>query len=599
MRDLFGQPIVMRRGRRAAEYSGCEYCTMRDIPGVKKIKGLVRIKRRKAMCWAQNPGRTENARGLELVGPTGQFLWETLSQFDLERGDFDIQNVVRCWTIDENGVEHTPSKRELQCCSVYNEMALEKNAGSAAVHLILGEMAGSQLLGEAFARAKKNRTPVFWHEPWDAYVVLNYHPAYILRQGGKSAGGVYYEFRDRMKAVAVAIEHPGRWGYVKAQDYGAIYTAKDFERFAHDVLYPEAEAGRHVSVDIEDDDGKLLLIGFGWGYYDKASDWRSWRGGARAAVFYHPEADQSESRTKPLLNVVKEILADPKIRKTLQHGSYDASRVKIRGYDFDTQYAAYLKNPTLRTYGLEMQIMRNYQEFQDYKRIAAPYMPHLSKCPLDELVLYNCGDCDSTKRITERTKKHVSAPLVKLYVNVAFVIDKMEATGPWLDREAHARVVKTIKPIIERLRRKLQHIAGRPDFNPDSPPQIGWLVYKKLKVPILGDAGRSTEADVLATLATKYPKYAKPLNLVIRYRKLSKIEGTYCVGYKKSADLNNGELRTIWWLTGAATGRLRSGKSDEAEREGIVNLQNIHGSPILQNMLVSDPDWRRALGGGK
>jgi hypothetical protein len=40
---------------------------------------------------------------------------------------------------------------------------------------------------------------------------------------------------------------------------------------------------------------------------------------------------------------------------------------------------------------------------------------------------------------------------------------------------------------------------------------------------------------------------------------------------------------------------LRSGKGDKAEAEGVINFQNLHGNPLLKNLLVSDLDWRIAL----
>jgi len=60
--------------------------------------------------------------------------------------------------------------------------------------------------------------------------------------------------------------------------------------------------------------------------------------------------------------------------------------------------------------------------------------------------------------------------------------------------------------------------------------------------------------------------------------------------------MHGGELRTIWWLCGAATGRLRSGKSEKAEvEEGVMNFQNLARNVAMKNPLVSDVNWRLAL----
>jgi DNA polymerase I-like protein with 3'-5' exonuclease and polymerase domains len=72
---------------------------------------------------------------------------------------------------------------------------------------------------------------------------------------------------------------------------------------------------------------------------------------------------------------------------------------------------------------------------------------------------------------------------------------------------------------------------------------------------------------------------------------LSKKKGTYLDGYRKSAELHGGRLRTSWWLTGTVTGRLRSGGAKDKSK-GIVNLQNIHGAQEIECLLISDKRWR-------
>lgn len=47
--------------------------------------------------------------------------------------------------------------------------------------------------------------------------------------------------------------------------------------------------------------------------------------------------------------------------------------------------------------------------------------------------------------------------------------------------------------------------------------------------------------------------------------------------------------------TGTITGRMRSGGGKQGKQQGIINMQNLHGSPLLQNLLVSDAEWRDVL----
>jgi len=50
-------------------------------------------------------------------------------------------------------------------------------------------------------------------------------------------------------------------------------------------------------------------------------------------------------------------------------------------------------------------------------------------------------------------------------------------------------------------------------------------------------------------------------------------------------------------VTGTGTGRRRSGKKkgEKSVNKGVTNLQNVHGDRMLQNLLVSDKNWRRIL----
>ena len=618
MKNLFGEEVGRTRTRSASgprprktsESLGCETCPLNNVSGIRKLINLDRIKGRKIMVWAQGPGEQENKRGIELCGPSGDFLWTEFQAFGITREMCDIQNVTRCWpkTSDDG---HTPTKQELKCCSIYNPQAIDRNQGQAVVHLILGKVAGMQLLGRLYSKAKA----AIWYEPWGAYVVVADHPARILRSGGRKAGWLYFAFRDKLKATRAILDHPGRWGYVKAQDYGAVTTPAEMSALKVEI-HKEAKAKRRISVDIEDGivNGKpvILLVGFGYGDYTQNGAWKGkegiWKGKARSIVLFHPEAPQTKSRLLPLLASLREILEDPAIPKIMQHGSYDVTqilrllRIRVQGYVFDTQYASYLRHSQLRTYGLDSLVGYFFQEFADYKLMVEDWLTkndlagttgNFSKVPLDRLVPYNCADCDLTKRIEAKIRDKVSLALLQVYIHTAFTLEGMEQRGPLLDWEAHQKLTEAIDPAIEKLKRRLQQAADDLEFNPNTPQQIAKLLFDKLGLPQI--EGRSTGKEVLEALMLQTD--SKIPQMVLDYRTLTKMKSTYLVGYLKSAEAHNGEIHTIWWLTGAISGRLRSGKGDSAEAEGIVNMQNLHGNALLQNLLVSDKNWRLALAG--
>lgn len=592
-RNLFGETVA-DDGR----LLGCESCPLNKIPGVRKILGLNRIKGRRAMLWAQSPDRNENKKGLELVGQAGQLLWAGLATVGLTREDFDIQNVLRCWPIDRHGIEHIPTKEELQSCSVYNEESLQRNRGKAVVHLILGDVAGRQLLGKGLFKKDK---PIFWYEPWEAYVVLNWHPSFVLRKGGANAKGLYEEWCTRFRAVRAVLDHPGKYGYVRAQPYYPVFKPSEF-RAMEKHLRKEAAAGRRVSVDIETGkvDGKTvpLLIGFGVGKYKDLKQWDSWKGCSYSVVLDHPEAKHSRRVRQELVNGTAAILEDRSIEKTLQNGSFDDRELRkligtrLRGYTYDTQYGTYLRYSWMQAFGLEAQSTRFLPEFCGYKDMARAWGSNYADAPLDDLVPYNGADCDITKRLECLHAPYISLPLLQVYIHAAYTLDSMETRGPWLDWEKWEEAQRTVPKLLEEVDRHLAQVANRPDFNPSSAPQVAWLLYDCLKLPDLSGT-RGTGKDILELLTVKTNNPVP--GLIVKRRALAKIKNTYLDGYALSAKKHGGQLHTIWWLTGAVTGRLRSGRGDKGEEEGIINFQNLHGNPLLLNLLVSDLNWRKAL----
>jgi DNA polymerase-1 len=100
--------------------------------------------------------------------------------------------------------------------------------------------------------------------------------------------------------------------------------------------------------------------------------------------------------------------------------------------------------------------------------------------------------------------------------------------------------------------------------NLNSPKQLGVLLFEKLKLPVQGKTktGYSTDAQVLADLAHLH----EVPRLLLEYREVSKLKGTYVDPLPQLKDPVTGKIHAGFHQTVAATGRLSS--SDP-------NLQNI------------------------
>src|SRR5678809_249163 len=171
------RPDKPRKPRKPKEDNrGCEYCPLNKVKGIKKIMGKVEGK--DAAIFAQSPGPNENDQGQELLGKAGQWFWKQLKRVGLYREDFDIQNVVRCFPADnEDGelVMRDPSAKEIKCCSLHTEHAVEKL--KAKQILVLGKVAARALLRTRSLPTSK----IFWSDVLNAKVYLVDHPSYFAR----------------------------------------------------------------------------------------------------------------------------------------------------------------------------------------------------------------------------------------------------------------------------------------------------------------------------------------------------------------------------------------------------------------------------------
>jgi uracil-DNA glycosylase family 4 len=578
---------------------GCEFCPLNETEGIHKVKNLQNVKGRRIMVWAQNPGQIENRERKNLIGPAGKFLWDHGKAVGLHREDCDLQNVVRCWTVEKNELDQfeprEPSKEEIRCCSLYTEEALVLNQGKARIHLVLGAVAAKALLKGEYRKDQKT----FFSKKLNTWVICTYHPSYFLRGAPRSK---LKEFKEALAAVVAKSEQSaGQFAYLNKMDYKSVPAGNMEEEIGK----PIRAANTRVVVDIEDDEDPdtkkrvIVYIGFSWG-----------KGKSRGLFLQHPQVKQSEDAVAEKIKFIKEILEDGTIRKAMQHGSHDVwllfktLGIKVRGYDHDTEYSEYLRFSGRRAFGLGATADIRFRDFAGYKSILDPYRDPITeqapflKVPPPIIVKYNGADCDLTKRIEKSNDGKVNQALLQVYIRVGGVLARMEERGPLFDNEYDEQKLQKWIPVqLKKLLKKIRAIAKDENFNPNAPQQVATILYDKLKLQKhLDDSWweenkRSTGAETLQMLDS----YHEFPGLMMEFRKLHKIESTYMKAFRNSAAMHGGRLRTKWWLTGAITGRLRSGgekNEKNKKKKGIVNFQNIHGDPAVECMLVSDLAWR-------
>jgi len=153
--------------------------------------------------------------------------------------------------------------------------------------------------------------------------------------------------------------------------------------------------------------------------------------------------------------------------------------------------------------------------------------------------------------------------LREVEIPLAGLLGRMERKGVLVDRNALAGLSRSLGDDLRKVEKQIIDAAGVA-FNPASPKQLADVLFVKLGLPAgkKKASGYSTDVKVLEELAALSPVPA----LVLEYRSLAKLKGTYADALYDLVDPRDGRIHTSFNQTVTATGRLSS--SDP-------NLQNI------------------------
>ncbi len=297
-----------------------------------------------------------------------------------------------------------------------------------------------------------------------------------------------------------------------------------------------------------------------------------------------------------VMAALKPILEDESIGKIGHNIKYDllamrALGVTIRGVRMDTMVAAFLLDASRMQYGID----RLALELFHFKKIPTNDLIGTGKkqitmdqVNLQTITQYASEDADITFRLSQLFAKQLEAlPAIrKLHDEVETplieVLTQMEYRGIAIDPAVLKEQSQALGERIETLRDQIFKAAGQ-TFNIDSPKQLAELLFVKigLKSGKKTKTGFSTDIEVLERLAGEHPVP----KLVLQYRQLVKLKGTYLDALTDHRSTRDGKIHTSFNQTGAATGRLSS--SDP-------NLQNIpirtdEGRRIRLAFVPTDP----------
>lgn len=251
----------------------------------------------------------------------------------------------------------------------------------------------------------------------------------------------------------------------------------------------------------------------------------------------------------PLLKAVMEAPNTTKLCFDLKALKYILAElgIEVRGEVFDAQLAHYLLDAE----------MRHTIEFVSSSLLGfEPQGPEAQCAALWQL--YPLMAARMKDASLEGLYHDVELPLVDVLID-------MEREGVRIDVEALRRYSQQLTEERNQIEQQIYTLAGHP-FNISSPKQLGEVLYDELKVadkpPRTATKQYSTAEEVLAKLSAAHPI----IPLILEFRSVTKLVGTYLDSFPKLINPATGRLHTVYNQTVTATGRLSSSNP---------NLQNI------------------------
>ncbi|MBL8730856.1 MAG: DNA polymerase I, partial [Planctomycetes bacterium] len=280
-------------------------------------------------------------------------------------------------------------------------------------------------------------------------------------------------------------------------------------------------------------------------------------------------------------------------------GALRAAGIELGNVAFDPMLASYCAEPGVASHSLEALALRHFAfKKTTPKDLIGTGKKQRTFAEIDPALVgdFVCEEADLALRLaaplrTRLQELRVEPLLRELEAPLLPVLLDMEWEGIRIDQDHLRRLSRELEARIGELQRRVHERAGH-DFNLGSPQQLGTVLFDELEVHRLADVPKpkrtatgqyKTDHDVLERLAQKH----EVPQLVLEWRQLSKLKGTYVDSLPLLLDPGTRRVHTTFNQAVAATGRLSSEDP---------NLQNIpirteEGKKVRAAFIARQPGW--------
>ncbi|MDR3509022.1 MAG: DNA polymerase I, partial [Caulobacteraceae bacterium] len=274
---------------------------------------------------------------------------------------------------------------------------------------------------------------------------------------------------------------------------------------------------------------------------------------------------------------LKSLLEDPAVLKVAQNAKYDLGVLSRYGIEVspidDTMLISYVLEAGLHGHGMdELSKLWLGHEPISFKTVAGTGKAQKSfkHVALEPATAYAAEDADVTLRLYQALRPRLAREgLLTVYETLERplppVLARMEGEGIRIDPEQLRRLSNDFSLRMAELEAEAQKLVGHP-FNLGSPKQIGDVLFGEMGLPgakKTATGAWGTDAAVLEDLAVQ--GHALP-RLLLDWRQLSKLKGTYTDALAQAINPKTGRVHTSFAMASTTTGRLSSNDP---------NLQNI------------------------
>ena len=515
------------------------------------------------------PGAQEEIQGRPFVGASGHFLDNMLIHAGILRAECYVTNVSKVRPPGNNFarkyyVRGSPTPELLLAHKSLEEELLRVNPN---VVIALGKEALFALTGKSSIEAWRGS---ILKGTSGLKVVPTYHPAYVLRAYNARAVVDFDLKRARKESTSPKLNLPHPTFLIEPSFTQVMqFLSRPPKRVAFDI----ETLGNPIHIrciGLADSSNFAICIPFMRLRYQ----YRITKHGL--APGQSPDHYWSEDEEQAILKALAAYLSFPGSEKVAQNYPFDSRQLEkefgihVNGLVMDTmvaQHVCYSELP--KALDFLASIYTRFPHWCDYQRANDK-----------STWIYNCWDCVVTFECAIKLEQEMAdLQVLEFYRSLAqpamVALARAGNRGILVDQAQRSKLEAETELELREVKKSLSRVAGF-EVNPNSPKQVKALLYDVLKLPPQihhRTKKESTDEESINKLRAKHPEHEELFELLLNYRGLTKLLGTFL-----RSNLNSeGRMETSYNATGTVTGRI----SSSTTLEGLGgNLQQIPRGPF-------------------